>query len=221
MITIHHLLDSQSERIIWLMEELGLPYGLKSYPREPTMMAPPIFRRLHPVGQAPVIEDGDVVLAESLAIMTYILELYGAGKLRIVAGQAGYAEYLYWFHYSVGGLMPRAMQHMASARMPASAEDARAAAFRERFGWHLGMIDARVAANQWLAGDTFTAADIACHFPFGTMSRFAAVDLSDYPGIQAWLARISARQAYQKAMRAAGHERDPAASAIDVDDRVS
>jgi glutathione S-transferase len=210
MIVIHHLLTSQSERIIWLMEELALPYTLLSYPREPTMMAPAAFRKLHPIGQAPVIQDGDIVLAESLAIMTYILELYGEGRLRILAGQPGFADYIYWFHYSVGGLMPRAMQHMASARMPAAQDDPRADAFRERFAWHLQMIDARVETNAWLAGDTFTAADIACHFPFGTMSHFAPVDLSPYPNIRGWLTRISARPAYQRAMRAAGHEEDPA-----------
>lgn len=198
------------------MEELGLPYELKSYPREPTMMAPAIFRQLHPVGQAPVIQDGAVVMAESLAIMTYILELYGDGRLRIKADEPGYSDYLYWFHYSVGGLMPRAMQHMAAARTADGAEDLRAAAFRERFAWHLAMVDARVAANEWLAGDFFTAADIACHFPFGTMSQFAAIDLADYPGIRGWLARVSARPAYQFAMRAAGHKNDPAAAALVV-----
>lgn len=213
MIVIHHLLVSQSERIIWLMEELGLPYELKSYSREPSMMAPPIFRELHPLGQAPVIQDGDVTLAESLAIMTYILETYGEGRLRIGAGEPDFADYLYWFHYSVGGLMPRAMQHMASAHTPAADADPRAAAFRERLAWHLGMIDARVATNTWLAGDVFTAADIACHFPFGTMSHFAPLDLSGYPNIGGWLKRLSARPAYQRAMRAAGHERDPAAFA--------
>jgi glutathione S-transferase len=216
MIVIHHLLVSQSERIIWLMEELGLPYDLRSYPREPTMAAPPIFRALHPLGQAPVIEDGDVVLAETLAIMTYILELYGHGRLRVVAGASGFADYVYWFHYSIGGLMPRAMQHMGAARTQAADEDPRAAAQRERFRWHLAMIDARVARHEWLAGDVFTAADIACHFPFGTMSQFATLDLSDYPGIRGWLGRIGARPAFQRAMRAAGHARDPAAHHLDT-----
>jgi glutathione S-transferase len=116
MITIHHLLVSQSERVIWLMEELGLPYELKSYPRQPNYMAAPEFLALHPIGQAPVIEDGDVVLAESLAITIYILELYGKGALRIVPGEPGYADYIYWLTYSVGGLMPQAMQYMAALR---------------------------------------------------------------------------------------------------------
>jgi glutathione S-transferase len=214
MIVIHHLLVSQSERIIWLMEELGLPYELKSYRREATMAAPPVFRELNPVGQAPVIQDGEVTLAESLAIMTYILETYGEGRLRIRAGEPGFADYLYWFHYSVGSLMPRAMQHMAAARMPPADDDPRAAAFRERLAWHLDMIDARAAAHEWLAGEIFTAADIACHFPFGTMSQFVPIDLSGYAGISGWLGRISARPGYQRAMRAAGHQHDPAAFAV-------
>ena len=168
MITIHHLLVSQSERVIWLMEELGLPYELKTYPRDPaTRMAPPALLDVHPLGQAPVIEDGDVVLAESLAIAIYILELYGDGPLRIAPGEPGYPDYLYWLCYSIGGLMPQAMQHMAAAG--AGDDDSpRAAVMRERKQRHLGMIAARLETNDWLAGDTFTAADIMCHFPFGT-----------------------------------------------------
>jgi hypothetical protein len=95
--------------VIWLMEELGLPYALKSYPRLPSYMAAPEFLALHPVGQAPVIEDGEVLLAESLAIVTYILKLYGNGALRIAPGEKGYADYVYWMAYSIGGLAPQAM----------------------------------------------------------------------------------------------------------------
>lgn len=198
MITIHHLLISQSERIIWLMEELGLPYELKIYPRDPvTRMAHPAFVELHPVGQAPVIQDGDIVLAESLAITTYILELYGDGRLRIKPGEPGYADYLYWTNYAIGGLMPQAMQYMASTLI-GSDTGPYAEMMRVRRRRHLGMIDARLAANEWLAGDTFTAADIMCHFPFGTMANFAALDISDYPAIGLWLERIAQRPAYQR-----------------------
>jgi glutathione S-transferase len=92
--------------MIWLMEKLGLPYELKSYPRQPNYMAAPAFLALHPVGHAPVIEDGDVQLAESLAIVTYILELYGKDALRVAPGETGYADYVYWMAYSIGGPAP-------------------------------------------------------------------------------------------------------------------
>jgi len=210
MITIHHLLVSQSERIIWLMEELGLPYALKSYPRDKvTRLAPPEFLKLHPLGSAPVIEDGDVTMAESLAISTYILDLYGNGHLRIAPNEPGYADFIYWFHYSNAGLMPQAMNRIVAA-MAGEDHSPRGAIMRERFARHLGMINDRLADNDWLAGDQFTAADILCHFPFGTMSAFAPIDISAYPNIRRWLDRISGRPVYRKAMKAAGHEKDPA-----------
>lgn len=211
MIIIHHLLVSQSERIIWLMEELGLPYALESYPRDSkTRLAPPVFRELHPLGSAPVIQDGEVTMAESLAITTYVLDLYGEGQLRIAPGEPGYADFVYWYHYSNAGLMPQAMTHLFAAMGGGNDSSPRAAMMRERMGRHLGMIDQRLAGNEWLAGDRFTAADILCHFPFGTMSAFAPIDLGAYPNIRAWLDRISERPAYRKAMKAAGHLTDPA-----------
>ena len=202
MITIHHLVASQSERIIWLMEELGLPYALKIYHRDPaTFMAPAALREIHPIGQAPVIQDGDVRLAESLAITHYILESYGGGRLCIRPGAPGYADYLYWLVYSIGGLMPQAIQIMISARMGGNQDDPRAAMIQERRSRHFRMIDARLSANEWLAGDTFTAADIMCQFPFGTMSQFAPLDISNYLGIRRWLDRINDRPAFQRAMK--------------------
>jgi glutathione S-transferase len=212
MITIHHLLVSQSERIIWLMEELGLAYELKSYARDSqTRLAPPEFLALHPLGSAPVIQDGDVTMGESLAISTYILDLYGDGKLRIAPGQPGYADFTYWYHYSNAGLMPQAMNHLFAIMAGGDDNSFRGKMMRERMGRHLGMINDRLADNDWLAGAQFTAADLLCHFPFGTMSAFAPLDISDYPHIRKWLDRISARPAYQKAMKVAGHESDPAA----------
>lgn len=211
MITIHHLLVSQSERVIWLMEELGLDYQLKSYPRNPqTRLADPVFLQLHPLGSAPVIQDGDVTMAESSAIFTYILDLYGNGKLRIAPGQPGYADFIYWFQYANAGLMPEAMQNMLIARLLTDKGPAANSMMQERFGRHLGMINNRLADNAYIAGEDFTAADILLHFPFGTMSAFLPTDISNYSNIRSWLDRISARPAYQKAMKLAGHESDPA-----------
>jgi glutathione S-transferase len=209
MITVHHLLVSQSERAIWLLEELGLPYELKSYPRTAEGMADPAFLQLHPLGNAPVIQDGDVTMAESAAICTYILDLYGNGKLRIAPGQPGYADFVYFFHYANAGLMPQAMHHLFDT-MAGDNSSMRATMMAKRLTRHLRMLNNRLDHNDYIAGENFTAADILLHFPFGTMTIFAPLDISEYPHIRKWLDRISARPAYQKAMKLAGHAKDPA-----------
>lgn len=208
MLTVHHLQVSQSERVIWLLEELGVRYELKSYPRD-NGLADPIFLKLHPLGTAPVIQDGDVTMAESSAILTYILDLYGEGKLRIAPGQPGYADFVFWFHYANGALMPQAMHHLWDT-MAGDTSSMRAAMMRSRLPRHLGMLDQRLAQVPYAAGEAFTAADIMLQFPFGTMSKFAPLDIGEYPNIRAWLDRLSARPNYRKAMKLAGHETDPA-----------
>lgn len=209
MITVHHLQVSQSERVIWLMEELGLAYDLKSYPRAATGMADPIFQQLHPTGNAPLIQDGGVTLAESLAIFTYILDLYGNGKLRIAPGAPHYADFVYWFNYSNAGLMPLMMHHLFDT-MSGDTSSMRSQVMQDRLTRNLRMIDDQLARNAYIAGPEFTAADILMHFPFGTMSQFAPVDISANPHIRPWLDRLSARPAYRKAMKLAGHTNDPA-----------
>ena len=198
MIVVHHLRVSQSERIVWLLEELGLPYALRCYQREATGFAPPELRAVNPLGQAPVIQDGSVTLAESVAIVTYILELYGEGRLRISARQTGYADYLYWLNYSAGGLMPMAVQRLRTAMAGQVADTPGAQVAKEREQRHLGMIEARLAQHEWLAGDMFTAADIMCEFPFGTMTKFLPLDVTEFPHIAAWTGRLHARPAYLK-----------------------
>ncbi len=213
MIVVHHLLNSQSERVIWLMEELGLPYELKTYPRDPaTQLAHPVFLQLHPIGQAPVIQDGDVTMAESLAIFTYVLDLYGKGALRIAPGQPGYPDFVYWYHYSNGGLMPAAMQPLMMM-FTGVTEGAGLEGMKARFARHVGMVDARLAKNEWLAGSQFTAADILCHFPFAAMAGFLQINFATHKNIRAWLDRIGERPAYRRAMKLAGHTHDPANAA--------
>jgi glutathione S-transferase len=212
MITVHHLLVSQSERVIWLMEELGLPYELKSYPRQSSGLADPAFLQLHPLGGAPVIQDGSVTMAESLAIFRYVLDLYGNGKLAIAPGMPGYPDFTYWFHYSNGGLMPMVLQFFFGPLFGADPNGPMMQMTNARLARHLDMIDQRLAANPYLAGTEFTAADILCHFPFGTMSPIAKIDISNRANMRAWLKRLGGRPAYQKAMKIAGHESDPAAA---------
>lgn len=212
MITIHHLNTSQSERIIWLMEELALPYAIERYARDPvTRLAPPTLRDVHPLGSAPVIRDGDVTLAESSAIVEYVLDRYGQGALRPEVEDARYPAYLYWFHYANGGLMQLAgiMMVLTAA---GGVESPVGAMMRARVDRHLDMIDAHFTDNAFCAGDAFTAADIMLHFGFGTMRAFYPLPIAGRAGIRGWLDRIGGRDAYQRAMRRAGHAADPAAA---------
>ena len=205
MITIHHLNRSQSERIIWLMEELGLPYDLQNYQRDPqTMLAPPALLEIHPLGLAPVIQDGDVILAESGAISEYILESYGKGRLRHAPGSPGYVDYLFWFHYANGTLMPGTMLGFFESALR-SLDNPLLKHFRQRMDMAIDLLDARLEQVDYAAGADLTAADIMLHFPLGTMRRMFDIDLSARANIRAWLARIDKRPAFRRAMAAAGN----------------
>jgi glutathione S-transferase len=205
MLTVHHLGQSQSERIVWLCEELGIPYDLKVYRRQPNFQAPAEYRALHPMGLAPIITDsgitdGDLVLAESSAVVDYILATYGKGQLRPGADDAAFADYLYWFHFANGSLQPAIMRVLVTRRLEAPADHPAAKIGLTRFAMMLGMMDARLADHPWLAGAEFTAADIMPVFTLTTMRHFAPYDLAPYPHILGYLQRIAARPAYRRAM---------------------
>ncbi|MBA2933800.1 glutathione S-transferase family protein [Sphingomonas sp. CGMCC 1.13654] len=205
MIEIHHLNMSQSERIIWLMEELGLPYALKAYARDSvTMLAPPELAEVHPLGFAPVIRDGDLVLAESGAIAEYVLETYGEGRLRHAPGTPGYADYLFWFHYANGTLMPATMLGFMELQLRDTGHPL-LTHFRARMDRSINLLDSRLGVSPYVAGADLTAADIMLHFPLGTMRGMFPIDLSTRPHITAWLDRIAERPAYRRAMKAAGN----------------
>lgn len=200
MLVVHHLGISQSDRIVWLCEELDLEYQLKLYQRDPeTRLAPAEYRALTPSGTAPVISDGDRVLGESGAIIEYIIETYGGGRLKVQPGQPGYAEYLFWFHFANGSLMPAAMIDMIAPSLGGGKEDV-LAALRARLDRAYDQIEARLAVVPYLAEDRFTAADIITLFPLTTMRMFAPHSLADYPNIRNYLARIGERPAFQRAM---------------------
>jgi glutathione S-transferase len=202
MLTIHHLGKSQSERIAWLCEELGVPYTLVHHVRDTvTNLSPPELRALHPLGAAPVITDGDLVLAESGAIVDYIIHRHGGGRLALGPTHPDYASYLYWFHYANGGLQPAMGRNMVLRRLNLPADNPVVAAMRERLERALAHVEARLAQVPWLAGSEFTAADIMSVFSLTTMRYFMPVDLAPYPNIRAYLARIAARPAYQRAMQ--------------------
>ena len=199
MLTVHHLGKSQSERIVWLCEELGLDYELKLYARAP-VLAPDDYRALHPMGTAPVIEDGDVTLAESAAVVDYIIAKHGNGRLSLPKDDPAFADYLYWFHFANGTLQPAFMRLMISNRFDPPADHPALKLGQARMERILAMMDARLAQVPYLAGDELTAADIMTVFSLTTMRYFQPYDLSPYPCIQQYLVRIGARPAYQRAM---------------------
>lgn len=202
MLTIHHLGKSQSERIVWLCEELGLTYELKHYKRDAvTILAPPELRQVHPMGAAPVITDGQLVLAESGAIVQYIIAKHGGGRLALGANHPDFAQYLYWFHFANSNLQMHMGRNMVLARLNLPADNAVLVSAKGRLERVFEQIDQRLGKATWLAGDEFTAADIMTVFSLSTMRHFVPVDLSPYPHVQAYLRRVGERPAYQRAMQ--------------------
>jgi glutathione S-transferase len=201
MIIVHHLGVSQSERIVWLFEELGLPYELKRYERDPvTKLAPPEYRKLHPIGIAPIITDGQVVLPESGAIVEYVIRKYGNGRLSIGPEAENFADYLFWFHFANGTLMPSEMMGMVASMAPQPSNHPAVASLLDRSRRAHELCEARLAIVPYLAGSEFTAADIMMGFVLTTMRAFTGREISNYPSIQAYLGRIGERPAYRRAM---------------------
>jgi glutathione S-transferase len=202
MLVIHHLGLSQSDRIVWLCEELDIPYELKRYERDPqTRLAPADYRALTPFGTAPVIRDGDLVLGESAAIIEYLAEVYGGGRLFLRHGTSGFADFLYWFHFANGSFMPAALIDSMAARMGGAGNVM--AGLRARLDRAYAQLEDRLGKVPYLAGEAFTAADIMTVFPLTTMRVFSPRDLGPFPQIRAYLQRLAARPAFQRAMQKA------------------
>jgi len=203
MLTIHHLTTSQSERVVWLCEELGIDYKLVVHERLPdTKLAPPSLRNLTPMGTGPVMEDGDIVMSESGAIVEYIIHKYGGGRLALKPDHPDYAQYLFWFHFANATLQPLMGRNMIVKRLGFEPGDnAVAKGTWERLERALGALDERLEKNQWLAGEEFTAADIMAVFSLTTMRVFMPVELGEYGSIIKYLAHVRARTGYKRAMR--------------------
>ena len=202
MITLFHLDQSRSERIIWLLEELALEYKLEVFLRQPDLYGPPALKTAHALGRAPVIQDGEVVLAESGAIVEYLIARHGQGRLSAAPDAPEFSQYLYWLHYAEGSLMLQLLREWSLDRMLPDA-DSHPGMARVRDGTkaHLSSVEARLQTSPYLAGPMFTAADIMMAYPFTTFRRICPVDLSPYPAVRDYVARLEARPAFQKATR--------------------
>lgn len=202
MLTVHHLRISQSERIVWLCEELGLDYDLKLYNRrEDNRLAPDEYKALHPMGIAPVIQDGDVLLGESGAIVEYIVAKYGANNLGVKLVPApdhpDFVDHLFWFHFANATFMTNAMMAIAAQRAGAK-EMPSFVADRAQKAW--GMAETRLGEADYFGGSDLTTADIMMGFQLTTARIFNDMSIEGMPNLQAYLKRIGARPAYQRAM---------------------
>ena len=208
MITVHHLRVSQSERIVWLCEELGIPYELKTYLREPNGAAPATYKALHPQGTAPIINDGTLALAETGAIVDYILTRHGGGRLVVGAQASNFPDYLYWLHFGNGFFVPAAMMSIVASRMAGdNTQAAQAFTGRQELAYRLS--EERLGKVSYFAGPEFTAADIMMVFPRTTMRAATGRGLSDAPNLRAYLKRIGERPGYQRAMKMGDPEMKP------------
>jgi glutathione S-transferase len=210
MLTVHHLGISQSERIVWLCEELAIPYQLKCYARDPvTKLAPAAYKALHPVGTAPVISDGDLVLSESGAIIEYIIAKHGSGRLAHGPSHPDYAAYVFWMHFTNGSMMSNEMGVFVANGIDANSTSPVAQLLKTRSDQAYAFVEQRLGEMPYFAGREFTAADINMNFPLTTMRAFSPRDLGPFPNIRAYLKRIAERPAYQAA-RAKGDPDFPA-----------
>lgn len=217
MIVVHHLNNSRSQRVLWMLEELGLPYELRFYRRDAqTLLAPAELRRVHPLGKSPVISDGELTLAESGAILEYLVERYGEGRFAPARGTPDRVRYTYWMHYAEGSLMPPLLlklvfDRIGSARMPllvrpfarAIADKVRAGMVLPQIERHLDYLEGELAGRDWFAGDRFSAADVQMSFPLEAAQARGGLD-SRRPRLLAFLSRIHIRPAYQRALEKGG-----------------
>jgi glutathione S-transferase len=186
------------------MEELGLEYKLELFQRNDNGSAPDALRQIHALGKAPVIRDGATVLAESGAIVDYIVHRYAGARLAVAPAAPEYARYIYWFHFAEGSLMSLLILALVLGRVPEANASPAKARVLERMKQTLAFIDSELAQATYFAGASFTAADVMMTFPFTTMRHFLNYDLAPYANILAYLQRIESRPAYNKAMALAG-----------------
>lgn len=205
MLTIHHLQVSQSERLPWLCEELSIPYDLKLHKRSPILSGPDMYA-LHPLGAAPIIQDGDITLAETEACAEYIINVHGGGRLYPKPKDSNYATFLYWYHFSNGTLQPAVSRQMVIAAAGLPADHQLTTMYKQKLSKYFELLDEHVGKNTWLAGEEFTAADVMIIFTLTTMRTFAGGDLSEYKNVLEYVKRCTDRPAYKAAREKADPE---------------
>jgi glutathione S-transferase len=217
MVVVHHLNNSRSQRVLWLLEELGVPYDIKRYQRDAqTMLAPPELRQVHPLGKAPVITDGARTMAESGAIIEYLVECYGEGRLAPPPGTDARFRYTYWLHYAEGSAMPPQLMKLIFDRIEfgptplwvrpfakAIARRVKQTFIAPQINLHLDYLEAELARGEWFAGDEFSAADIQLSFPLEAAALRAGLNESR-PRLHAFLRRSHARPACRRALERGG-----------------
>jgi len=217
MITVHHLNNSRSQRVLWLLEELAVPYEIKKYQRDAkTMLAPPELVQVHPLGKSPVITDGDLTVAETGAIVEYLLERHGNGRLVPAVGSPERLRWRYWLHFAEGSAMPPLLLKLIFERikvtpMPFFAKPIAkgicnkvlAAMVEPNLKRQLDFMEGELGKSEWFAGADFSAADIQMSFPLEAAAQRAGLD-SSRPKLMAFLKRIHARPAYKKALERGG-----------------
>jgi glutathione S-transferase len=216
MITVHHLADSRSQRVLWLLEELGLPYEVKRYERDPrSMLAPAALRAIHPLGKSPVVDDADIRVAETGAVVEHLLDAHGQGRLRPTPGTAEGRRFTYWLHYAEGSAMTPLLLKLVFSQLPkrapglmkpivnAIAAKAQSGFVDPQLSSHVDYWEAELGKSEWFAGDAFSAADIMMSFPVEAGAS-RAFRRRDRPRLDAFLKRIHERPAYQRALERGG-----------------
>ena len=202
MIVVHHLNDSRSQRILWLLEELGLPYEIKPYQRDAqTRLAPPELKKVHPLGKSPVITDGNRTIIESGAIIDYVIRRHGKGRLQPAPETPEYDEYVQWMHYAEGSAMLPLMLNLYTTRLGDAAVPLKPRIDGE-IANHLAYIDSALKGRQFLLGDTLTGADIQMSFVGEVAGAFGK--RAQYPNLDAWTKRLHERPAFKKALDRGG-----------------
>ena len=206
MLTLHHLNDSRSQRILWLLEELGTPYEMKRYQRNAqTRLAPPELEAVHPLGKSPVISDGDIRIAESGAIVDYIIRHYGQGNgkpaLMPAVGSADYEAYNEWLHYSEGSAMLPLMLNLYVSRLKEAGAPLHPRIDGEIKN-HLGYVNSSLEGREFFVGNALTGADIQMSFVAEMANIFDK--LGPYPNLSAWLSRMHARPAFRRSIEKGG-----------------
>ncbi len=200
MLTVHHLNDSRSQRILWLLEELGTPYDIRQYARNAsTRLAPPELAAVHPLGKSPVVQDDGLTLIESGAIVDYIIRRHGGGRLQPAPGTAEYEVYNQWLHYAEGSAMLPLMLRLYTGRLGEAGAPLQPRISSELAN-HLGYVNQSLEGREFLVGGTLTGADIQMSF-VGEAARDLRVQ---YPAMDAWVRRLQARPAYQRALQRGG-----------------